>query len=109
MITKGICHLPKEKINLLDAPLSFDGYTKSVMTGRFIKKNFKYDKLVLTASPFVRTIMTAAGIAEGFGLKLSDVTCVVDYGLIEVQTDGLYGEDPVPKLEYNKLNKYAFR
>ena len=95
-----------------DAPLTPTGMTQGKATGQYLneyfKKNkFKFDKIIVESSPFLRCMMTAGQIAPEIGTK----SVTINYQASEQQVeqysrDGelfpYFTENPMPLLEYTK-------
>ena len=58
--------------NKIDDPLTCLGVSQGHVTGRYLKmwlRNGVYDKITIESSPFLRTLQTAAIIAEELGVE----------------------------------------
>ncbi len=61
----------------------------------FDKNHYKFDKVIVECSPFLRCIMTAGQIAKGLGVE--EVT--INYRASEILLE-YFDENPMAKLEY---------
>ena len=77
-----------------DPPLTDKGIQQALETGKALKKflhsDLKVDEVVLECSPFIRTMMTAAGIAKELGLPKIHI----NYLYSEFMSDRLYQKNP---------------
>lgn len=102
----------------LDTPLTPLGHEQARATGRAIKKLayslieekksfISKPKFMIISSPFLRTIETAAGIAETFDSdELYDKSIFVQYGCSEILT--WYSYDVMPDIQISKLTPSGF-
>ena len=64
----------------------------------FEDNNYSFDHIVIEASPFLRTLMTALWIAKELG---DCATIHVNYLLLDLLCEKHFGkENPIPKLEF---------
>lgn len=106
-----------DKTKYLDAPLTSLGHDQAKTTGKEIKKIvYKLveekklpakPQFMILSSPFLRTIETAAGIAEAFDPdELYDKSIFVQNGCSECLY--WYPSDPMNDIEFAKLGSDAF-
>lgn len=62
--------MPRTDMNIFDPPLTPKGMLQAVQTGQhlsdfFTERGYKFKKIIIQSSPFMRCLMTSNGIAMG--------------------------------------------
>lgn len=97
------------QVNKFDMPLTRLGMMQSMATGEYLRQYFehndyKFSKVIIECSPFLRCMMTAGQIAQR--LKVKDIT--INYRASEILLKyfwfNLEAKNPLPDLEFTKYS-----
>lgn len=88
-----------------DPPLTDRGIKQAEETGvalkKFLMEEQKYDEIIIETSPFIRTMMTAAGIARGLGHS----KIRINYLYSEILQPHMFERCPLAETCLRKLDK----
>ena len=94
---------PRKEPPSADPPLTPRGLKQARATADFLKEYFsgnsyRFDKVIVECSPFLRCMVTAAQIAKRFGVE----EVVINYSACDVLLEKQYKENPLYQVEYCK-------
>ena len=91
--------------NTSDPPLAGRGVEQAWGTGEFLdsyfRENYKFDKIIIETSPFLRCMMTASRIAAPLGVT----SIKINYNACDTLDNFQYKTNPVPALEFSNFNQ----